>query len=66
MFWVWKSDHFEFLNTLPKEVTVLFSLLLRSKKIFKCAAILLLTFKLDIKGDKKKFKKIFKRDKKIL
>jgi hypothetical protein len=35
MFWVLKSDHLEFLKTLPNEVSVDLVLLLRSKKIRK-------------------------------
>jgi hypothetical protein len=40
-FWVCKFVHFEFLNTLPNEATVLSILLFRSKKIFKKLYILL-------------------------
>lgn len=60
MFWTFKSDHLEFLNTLPKDVKVDLSLLFLSKKIFKYPRVLWWNLLLLLYDEVKKFSSLSK------
>jgi hypothetical protein len=60
-----RSDHFEFLKTLPSVEKVDLSLLFRSKKIFKYPKVLWWNLELLLYTDEKKFNNLLKWRKKV-